>query len=179
MIILWLGVTALVTLPLTYVLWRRVQGELAANQDYKGELPKGAAKGFRTFWMILNLLGMIGLVIAAVYAPLAAVVGGGFSPQLLLSVTVPALINAVISGAGLYLVTRSADRRKGPSIVLAIIVVLTAGLFIADYLWSSNIKTTTPSYTSPGYTSPSDTYDPYSNVYDDSYYDYSTPSTYR
>jgi hypothetical protein len=176
MFALWLLISSAVTLSLTYILWCRIQGELATNQDYKGDLPNGAAKGFRTFWIILSVLGMAGLGMAAVYAPLAAALSGGLGAQMLLSVTVPSLINVAISGVGIYLVTRGVHQRKRSHLLLIIVAALTAVLFITDYLWASNAK---PSRTTPSYTRPSSDYDAYDDIYDDPYTDYMPPSDYR
>ena len=178
MFTLWLLISSAIMLPLAVVLWTRTQGELAANDDYKGELPKGAAKGFRTFWIILAALGMAGLLMAAIYAPIAAAVGGGSATDVLLSVTVPSLINVAISGAGIYLVTRGLHERKKSRLIVWTVAGLTAVLFIATYVWASNMKTTTPSRNTP-YTSPYNDYDPYDDLYDDPYYRYNSPSDYR
>jgi len=176
MFVLWLMISSAVSLPLTYILWCRIQGELATNQDYKGDLPKGAAKGFRTFWIILSVLGMAGLTMAAIYAPLAAALSGGPGAQMLLSVTVPSLINVAISGVGIYLVTRAVHHRKRARLLLGIVAVLTVALFITDYVWAS----TAPSHSTPSYNRPSSIdYDAYDDTYDSPYYDDALPSDYR
>lgn len=175
---LWLLISSAVTVPLAYVLWSRVQGELAANNE-KGDLPKGAAKGFRTFWLILSGLSIAGLVMVALYAPIAAALVGGQGAQMLLSVTLPSLINVAITGAGVYLVTRTVQQGRAARMLVAIVAALTVVLFITDYVWASNTKTTTPSRTTPSYTRPSSDYDAYDDIYDDPYYDYTPPSEYR
>jgi hypothetical protein len=164
MFVLWLAVSSAITLPVTVALWSRVQGELAANPDYKGELPKGAARGFRTFWITLSALGMIGMLLAAMYAPLAALVGGVGGVEALLAVTLPSLINIVILTTGLYIVTRRVDQRSKVSLLLWIVAALTVVLFATDFLWASNAKKAdAPSQTT------------YPSTYDDTYYDYSSP----
>jgi len=181
MFVLWLIVSSAVAVPLALALWSRVQGELANNNEYKGELPKGAAKGFRTFWMIVSGLSILGLVMAALYAPIAAWVNGVNGGMLLLSVTLPSLINVAILASGIYLVTRGVHQRGKARMLVWIVVALTTVLFVADYAWSVNMKTVTPSYTPrttvPSYPSPSTDYDPYSDIYEDSYNDYSDPNS--
>jgi hypothetical protein len=170
MFVLWLAVSSVITVPVAGTLWSRVQGELATNSEYKGQLPKGAARGFRTFWITLNALGMIGMVMAAVYAPFAALVAGAGGVEALLAVTIPSLINVAILGAGLYMATRRVDERNKARLLLWVIAGLTVVLFATDFLWASNTKKAERT------TYPSIYEDPYQNMYDDTYYDYSNPS---
>jgi|GEM_PF-4933581 len=168
---LWLFISSLISLPLAYVLWRRVHGGLTA--DYNGELPKGAARGFRTVWLIMSVLSITGLLMAALYAPLAAALSGGLG-TVLLSVTLPSLINVAITGAGVYLVTYGMRNVRRSHLLLAIVALVLVTLFAVNYVWASNTRHSTPSYTRPA-----ETYDPYQGVYDDTYYNYTPPSDYR
>lgn len=170
--VLWLAVSSVITIPIASMLWSRVQGELAANDEYKGTLPLGAARGFRTFWIVLSVLGMIGMLMAAVYAPAAALVSGTFAAEVLLAVTLPSLINIAILATGIYLVTRRIDERRKARLIVWAVVCLTVILFATDFIWASNVK---PLET-PSRTYPSIYEDPYQNIYDDTYYDYSDPS---
>lgn len=176
---LWLMVSSLVVLPIAVCLWRRVQGELALNTDFKGELPKGAAKGFRTFWMVLNGLGIIGLLMAAIYAPLVALIAGVGVSQALLSVTLPSFVAIGVSVLGLYLVTRGTGDGRKTRVLLWVAAGLTTLLFAVNYLWASNLhENATPQNTRP-YTQPSNDYDVYDDLYDDTYYDYDLPADYQ
>lgn len=172
MFVLWLAVSSVITLPVAGLLWSRVQGELAANDEYKGQLPKGAARGFRTFWITLNALGMIGMLMAAIYAPLAALVAGGGLVEALLAATLPSIINIAILAAGLYMVMRRVDQRNKARLLMWVVAGVTVVLFATDFLWASNAKkadipsrTTYPVYDGP-----------YNDIYDETYYDYSNPS---
>lgn len=173
---LWLLVSSLVTLPLAVALWARVQGELAANDDFNGQLPKGAAKGFRTFWIILAALGSIGMLIAAIYTPVAAAIGGGSAATALVAVTVPSLIAVAVNAVGVYLVTRGAHERKKSRLLLWVVAGLTVLLFGITYVWASNMKA--PSRATP-YSNPYDSEYDYDDPYSDPYYRYDLPSDYR
>lgn len=173
MFVLWLAVSSVITLPLAAALGSRVRGELAANDDYKGALPKGAARGFRTFWITLSAIGMTSLLMAAIYAPLAALVSGYGGAETLLAVTLPSLINIAILAAGVYMVTRRVDQRNKTRLLMWVVTGLTAVLFITDFLWASNIKKLD---TPPRTTYPTPYEEPYRGIYDDTYYDYSNPT---
>lgn len=175
---LWLMVSSLVALPIAVCLWRRVQGELTLNADYKGELPRGAAKGFRTFWMVLNALGIVGLLMAAIYAPLVALIAGVGGAQALLSVTLPSLVGIGINVLGLHLVTRGTGDGRKTRLLLWVVAGLTTLLFAVNYLWASNLHENADVRTTRPYSQPSDNYDVYDDLYDDTYYDYDT-SDYR
>lgn len=175
---LWLMVSSLVALPVTACLWRRVQGELVLNKDFKGELPKGAAKGFRTFWIVLSGLGIIGMLMAALYAPIVAVIGGVGVTQAFLSVTLPSLVGIAISMLGLYVATRGTGEGKKVRMLLWVVAGLTVLLFTVNYLWGSSLHENADTRTRP-YSSPTDNYDVYDDLYDDTYYDYDLPSDYR
>lgn len=161
LLILWLIIASLVSLPAAAILWSRTRGELLANEHFKGVLP-GGARGFRTFWIVVAVLGMIGMLIFAIYAPLATLINGGIGAgQVLLGVTLPGLINLGLSASAIYIMTRPADR-PGPSrIMLWAITGLSVLLFIVTFVWASNA----PDPYSPYRSSPS--------RYNDSYYDYS------
>jgi hypothetical protein len=176
MFALWLIVSSAVAAPIAVALWSRIQGELTNNDEFKGDLPKGAAKGFRTFWIILSALSIVGLLMAAIYAPIAAAVSNTNPGMMLVAVTLPSLINAAVLATGVYLVTRPLHQRGKARLLVWIVVALTAVLFIVDYAWASNMKTQTPSRT-PRTTVPSNDYDAYDDLYDDTYYDYSNPNT--
>ncbi len=107
---LWFLISSAVALPVAVVFWNRTQGALAGNNELKGELTSGA-KGFRTFWLVLSGLGTIGLLIAALYVPIAAAIAGTNAVEMIISVTVPALIGAVVNIKGMYIVTRGTERR--------------------------------------------------------------------
>jgi hypothetical protein len=173
MFTLWLLVSSAVTLPLAFVLWARTQGEIASNHEYKGELPKGGAKGFRTFWIILSGLSVIGLTIAALYAPIAALAAGANGTPLLLSVSAPSVITAAILLCGICIVTRSASQRRKSRVLLWCLVALTAVLFAVNYTWASSLR----AQAETRYPRPSmNNYNPYDDVYDDTYYNYSDPN---
>jgi hypothetical protein len=171
---LWLMVSSLVALPVTAGLWRRVQGELTLNKEYKGELPKGAAKGFRTFWIVLNGLGIIGMLMAALYAPIVAVISGVGVQEALLSVSLPSFVGIGISVLGLYLATRGAGEGRKVRMWFWVIAGLITLLFAVNYLWGSNLHQNADSRTTRPYSQPSTNYDVYDDLYDDTYYDYDT-----
>src|SRR5690349_12936612 len=81
-LILWLGITSLISLPITAILWSRTQGEMAVNPELKAGL-HGGAKGFRTFWIVLSSLGIISSLIATLYSPLAAMLNTAEAQELL------------------------------------------------------------------------------------------------
>lgn len=170
---LWLMISSLVTLPVAAGLWRRVQGELTLNKDYKGELPKGAAKGFRTFWVVLSGLGIVGMLMAALYAPIVAAISGVGVVQALLSVTLPSLVGVGISVLGLYLVTRGTSDGRKVRMWFWVIAGLITLLFAVNYLWGSGLHQNADGRTTRPYT-PSTNYDVYDDLYDDTYYDYNT-----
>ncbi|HVI69834.1 MAG TPA: hypothetical protein VM581_05285 [Magnetospirillaceae bacterium] len=152
LIVLWLFIASLVSLPTAYVLWSRTRGELLANEHFKGVLP-GGARGFRTFWIVLTVLGMIGMLIFSLYTPLATLVSAseGFG-QSLLAVTLPGVINLGFSAAGIYVMTRPAAQPGPSKMVLWLIIGLSTLLFIVNFAWVAsqpdNSYRTTPYYDS-------------------------------
>lgn len=172
---LWLFISSIVALPTALVLWSRIKGELAA-ENTDGDLPKGAAKGFRTFWLVVTILTIIGLKMAAVYAPVAAAVSGGPVGDMLLSVTLPSLINAAILAAGAYMVTRRVPQHGKNSLLMWVLAALTVVLFVVDYAWASTIKPAATNSNTPSYNQ-EDYEDLYRDLYDDTYYDYSDPDS--
>ena len=165
---LWLLISSVVVLPIVFVLWRRTQGELAENKELKGEL-RGGARGFRTFWLVLSGLGMLRMLMAALFAPIAAFVEGAGFAEMLLGVTLPSLINIGVMGIGVYLVTRQTNQPGKSPLLLGVVAGLTVILFIASFVWSMNLKTS-ESYPRP-YRAPAPSADPYQDIYDP-YYDY-------
>ncbi len=159
LLVLWLFIASLVSLPAAYILWSRTRGELQANEHFKGNPPAGA-RGFRTFWIVLTVLGMIGMLIFSLYTPLAILVAGseGFG-QSLLAVTLPGIINIGFSAASIYIMTRPAARPGMSNILLWVVIGLSTLLFIVNFTWAAN----SPDIQSPPYSAPS--------MYNDSYYD--------
>jgi len=153
---LWLGISSLITIGVTAITWSRTQGELANNEHFKGELPRGGAAGFRTFMLVLGGLTIMSMVTAAIFAPILAASAGSGVPEALLAVTAPSLIGAVIAGVGMYVVTRKPQQRSTSRMILWVIVGVTTALFITDYIWAHNTNTITPTGTTPTYTSPAD-----------------------
>jgi hypothetical protein len=133
---------------------------MLANAHFKGELTPGA-RGFRTFWIVLTVLGMIGMLIFSLYTPLAILVAGseGFG-QSLLAVTLPGIINIGFSAASIYIMTRPAAQPGISKMLLWVIVGLSTLLFIVTFVWAASSPDT---YSPPYRSTPS--------IYDDSYYD--------
>jgi hypothetical protein len=172
LLVLWQAVLSAVSIPTAAILWSRTQGELADNPEYKGELPRGGARGFRSFWLVIAGLSILLTVAAAVYAPLDAAVSGSKVGETLLGVTLPALLSAFVIGAGIVMVTRPVHKRPLVRLMLWGVVALTVILVAADYLWASNMHTTEKPanpYTSPYVPAPSNPYSPSKNIYDDTY----------
>jgi len=161
--VLWLVVSSLIALPAALVLWRRTRGELAENASLKGEL-QGGAKGFRTFWLVVSVLGMVGMLMLAIFVPLASLVNMAGYTEAFLGVAAPSLLGFGVMGLGLYIVTRPAGRPGKSKILLLGVASLTVLLFIVNFIWGMNVektlKTKPPVYTSP-YTQPSPMYDSY------------------
>lgn len=159
LLVLWLFIASLVSLPAAYILWSRTRGEMQANEQFKGE-PTPGARGFRTFWIVLTVLGMIGMLIFSLYTPLAILVAGsqGFGESVL-AVTLPGFINIGFSAASIYIMTRPAAQPGMSKMLLWVIICLSTLLFIVNFAWAAS---------SP------DTYSPYRSTptrYDDPYYD--------
>jgi uncharacterized membrane protein YhaH (DUF805 family) len=152
--VLWLAVLSAVSLPIAAVLWSRTQGELANNPDYKGELPRSGAKGFRSFWLVVSGLSVIFMVAVALYTPLEAALQSGNVVDALVGVTLPGLVGVAVITAGAYIVTRPVHKRGLVRKLLWVIVLVTALLGV-DYVWAANMpaKQTPSPYTSP-YTNP-------------------------
>jgi hypothetical protein len=153
--VLWLAVLSAVSLPIAAVLWSRVQGELSTNADYNGELPKGGAKGFRSFWLVVSGLSVILMIAAALYAPLAAGLQSGNIADALVGVTLPGLTGAAVVITGVYIVTRPVFKRGLVRKILWVVMAATVVLVAVDYVWAANMpaKQTSNPYTNP-YTSP-------------------------
>jgi hypothetical protein len=162
---LWLLISSVVALPVAVVFWSRTQGALAGRNELKGELTPGA-KGFRTFWLVLSALGVIGLLIVALYVPIAAAISGSNVTDILISVSVPSLIGAAINVKGMYIVTRGSERRAKVRMLMWIVAGATVTLFGVNYLWGSSMKTTP----APRTTYPTSPTSPYDDLYDDPYH---------
>ncbi len=162
LLVLWLFIASLVAMPAAYILWSRIRGEMQANAQFKGE-PTLGARGFRTFWIVLTVLGMIGMLIFSLYTPLAILVAGSQGVgESLLAVTLPGFINLGFSAASIYIMTRPASQPGLSKILLWVIIGLSTLLFIVNFAWAASSPDT---YTSPYRSTPS-TYDSYYDTYD-------------
>lgn len=151
LIALWLLIASVVSLPLAAILWSRTRGELVANKDLNGALP-GGAKGFRTFWIVLIILGMISMLILALYSPLALLVAGARGvPESLLGATLPSLLNIAVAASGVYMVTRPASDARISRLLLWAVVGMTVLLFVVNFTWAANAPNYSPYRTYPSY----------------------------
>lgn len=167
LVVLWVAILSIITLPVTAVLWSRTNGELTAT--YKGEMPRGGAHGFRSFWLVLSGLQAIITLAVAIYVPIAAAItNSGSVGHVLISTSLPAVIWTALTLLGMFIVTANPERRKHIRLCLwgvAVATVLLAGI---TYAWSSVAqgKTSEPTRKTPPIQAPVS--DPYSS---DPYYD--------
>lgn len=170
MLVLWIAVLSLVVLPVMAVFWSRSQGEMQANAEFSGGLPKGGARGFRTFWLVVSGLGIMLMTATALYVPLVAAISGDNALTALLTGTLPSLAGAVIIGVGMFMVTRDGAQRGLIKKLLWGMVLLSFLLVAVDYAWASGMKaSTTNPFTPSSPTVPPPSYDFDSNDYYNSY----------
>lgn len=139
---LWIAATSLVAFPLLAILWRRTQGELAENKEYTQGIPRGWARAFRTFWLVLVALSAFMLLAVGIYAPLATMQDKTPFGDALLLMTIPAIIGTAILGSGMYIATRNATDRKLSRLILLVLAIGSAVLIVVNYLWSTNLPAT-------------------------------------
>lgn len=159
LMVIWVAVMSLVALPVTAVLWSRTQGEIAGS--FNGDLPKGGARGFRTFWLVVSGISALLIITTALYTPIAAAIEGNGVVDMLLGVTLPSLLSAATIGVGIVIVTSLAARRRLIRSLLWGVVALTAVLVIVDFLWAIN--------------RPHAERRPYTPAQNSPYYEYDTP----
>lgn len=142
----WLIVSSVVVIPTAIILWHRTQGELAANKDFNGE-PRGAARGFRTFWIVLSALGMVIMLITGLYAPVAALIGGSALAETLIGATIPSILGLAVTGSGIYIATRPVNQVNTGKMLLWVVAAATVVLFSATFIWAMNMRGS--SYSTP------------------------------